>query len=191
MNTADMQATQAQSLAPPPPAPHGPRSPAQLSLPSRTPSPATPSHRHSRTNSLRSIEGGIQNGLDNLHLNKITMLESDDEIRTPIKPSAKALGKRKIVDSESTDRELILQMFYLSRLNNAHLTLGPFDPDDIFYEHKDEPSYPMEDRLDLDPDEDVNGRWQQPVRFVYDAAAERTQQRIREGQSVGLVNGVH
>ena len=62
-----------------------------------------------------------------------------------------------------------------------------FDPDDIFYDQKEDVYHP-EDRQDSDLDD---GTWQQSIHYVYDAAAERTQQRIREGQLSGLVNGVH
>jgi hypothetical protein len=68
--------------------------------------------------------------------------------------------------------------------------IGAFDTDDIFYEHRDDP-YPVENRLDSDSDEFSGGRWQQTTHYVYDAAAERTQQRIRRGRVSTLVDGVH
>jgi len=113
----------------------------------------------------------MRNGMDKLKIGEGSAVEDDDEeCTTPIKPSAKALGKRKVVEAEESDR--------------------PFDTDDIFYEHRDEP-YPVDDRLDSDSDEALGGRWPQTTRYVYDAAAERTQQRIRRGRVSTLVDGVH
>jgi len=110
----------------------------------------------------------MHNGLDKLKIGVV--IDDDEECRTPVKPSAKALGKRKVVDAEESDR--------------------PFDPDDMFYDHRDE-LYPVEDRLDSDSDELSGGRWSQTTHYVYDAAAERTQQRIRRGRVSTLVDGVH
>lgn len=69
------------------------------------------------------------------------------------------------------------------------LLLESFDPGDLLFESKDETST-LEDRPDSDSDGSQEKRWQQPVHYVYDAAAERTQQRIREGH-VLVLNGVH
>jgi len=75
-----------QNLAPPPAAPHGPRSPAQMSTHSRTPSPGTP-----------NLEPHM-NGDDDIH-DSLSLYGSDDDHYLP-KPSAKALGKRKVVEAE-------------------------------------------------------------------------------------------
>ena len=68
---------------------------------------------------------------------------------------------------------------------------GQFDPDDIFY---DQSSESIRNSEDSDSD-DTRPRnpWHRPVHYVYDAAAERTQQRIREGRlaAAALVGGVH
>lgn len=58
--------------------------------------------------------------------------------------------------------------------------LAAFDPDDLFYEHAND-SRPSEDFADDDSDSAVNRPWQHPVHYVYDAAAERMQERLKEG----------
>jgi hypothetical protein len=83
------------ALAPPPPAPHGPRSPAQMSLSSRTPSPVTPS-RHSPSSSLCS-SGDEQSQSDVAGGGSFANDMYDY-------PSAKALGKRKVAEADELDR---------------------------------------------------------------------------------------
>lgn len=130
----------------------------------------------------------MHNGLDKLKIGEGSAVEDDDEeCTTPIKPSAKALGKRKVVEAEESDRKLLLVH---GRITIDVACTGPFDTDDIFYEHRDEP-YPVEERLDSDSDEALGSRWPQTTHYVYDAAAERTQQRIRRGRVSTLVDGVH
>jgi len=84
-----------QNLAPPPAAPHGPRSPIPISLHSRTPSPPTPK-LEPYLNGLSSYDHdgrGSMNGYEN----------EDDQ---PSKPSAKALGKRKVIEADAvSDRK--------------------------------------------------------------------------------------
>ncbi|KAG6882280.1 hypothetical protein C0995_015215, partial [Termitomyces sp. Mi166 len=95
-------------LAPPPPAPHGPRLPAQVvnaygSTYSRTPSPPTP------------VQDGyevLQNGVAGMRLRKesvpslarssVYRREEDEEDEVPVKPSAKALGKQRVVEEDDT-----------------------------------------------------------------------------------------
>lgn len=49
-----------------------------------------------------------------------------------------------------------------------------------------------ENQGDSDQDEDQWDTWlHPPVKYVYDAAAERTQERIREATAALVVNGVH
>jgi hypothetical protein len=49
-----------------------------------------------------------------------------------------------------------------------------------------------DERNDSEPDEDDRDTWlHPPVKYVYDAAAERTQQRLREATAALMVNGVH
>ncbi|KAJ3753166.1 hypothetical protein EV360DRAFT_53908 [Lentinula raphanica] len=135
----------ATTLAPPRAPPHGPRSPASGHghghtrtgssgyPPSRTPSPNTPIIDYS---SSGNAAWSVRKSMDE---------SSDEEILTPIKPSAKALGKRRV---DVTD-----------------------EPDNAYYP-------------DGRPRSRNQGLLHQlrhpPVHFVYDAAAERTQQRIRE-----------
>jgi hypothetical protein len=46
--------------------------------------------------------------------------------------------------------------------------------------------------VDSDQEEDERDLWlHPPVKYAYDAAAERTQQRIRDATAALLVNGVH
>lgn len=78
---------------------------------------------HSRTDSSASSRDHYQalhNGLDRLHIGEPrvgTQLDddSDEDILTPIKPSAKALGKRKVVDAEQPEREFSVSL-YVSRI---------------------------------------------------------------------------
>jgi len=165
-------------LVPPPAVPHGPRSPLLATMTSRTSSPerftSVPpplsSDHHSRADSSASSRDyhAAHNGLDRLQISEVKVEPDDDDATTPIKPSAKALGKRKVIEAEP-DRAS--------------------DANDLFHDARDEP-YPPDNRVDSDSDE-VSGRWQQPTKYVYDAAAERTQQRIRRGRVSTLVDGVH
>ncbi|KII83855.1 hypothetical protein PLICRDRAFT_47049 [Plicaturopsis crispa FD-325 SS-3] len=159
-----LQAAQTAALAPPPPAPHGPRSPGLVSSSSRTSSPV--SDGASRSNSADShFREQLHNGLERLHFASSHQQVDDEEVLTPVKPSAKALGKRKVVVTDQPEA---------------------FDTDEMFYEHRDMSSQREESLADSDSDE-YRRPHHQPVRYAYDAWAE--QQRIREGHS--LVSGVH
>jgi hypothetical protein len=107
----------------------------------------------------------MHNGLDKLQIGERSTTVDDDECTTPIKPSAKALGKRRIVEAEEPDRKPFFDMTLGSLL--TPFISGPFDTDDIFYDHGAEP-YPVENRLDSDSDEFYGGRWQQTTHYVYD-----------------------
>ena len=63
-----------------------------------------------------------------------------------------------------------------------------FFPDGTFYEQKGDP-FPVDDQPHPDRDDGTEKGYRHQVHYVYDAAAERTQQRIQEGHA--LVNGVH
>ena len=69
--------------------------------------------------------------------------------------------------------------------------LGPFDPNDIFYNHSND-SLHISEESDSEEGKSKNP-WHKPIHYVYDAAAERTAQRIREGRlaAAALVGGVH
>ncbi|EPQ55785.1 hypothetical protein GLOTRDRAFT_60574 [Gloeophyllum trabeum ATCC 11539] len=154
------------SLAPPRSAPHGPRSPTLNIARSRTPSWERQSVAQSGRQSMLSVaelRRASQNGGRQSEDSSV-----DEEYATPVKPSAKALGKRRQVDADDSSTR--------------------FDPDDIFLEHRDRLNG-SEDDLASDADDAELRRWHQPVHYVYDAAAERTEQRLKEGH-LGLVNGV-
>lgn len=76
--------------------------------------------------------------------------------------------------------------------------LGQFDPDDMFYEQNNESRHsPSFEEHESDADGPTS-RQKRAVRYVYDAAAERTRERIREGRihleaanAATLVGGVH
>ncbi|KAF8064159.1 hypothetical protein FPV67DRAFT_1629149 [Lyophyllum atratum] len=166
--------TEIGSLAPPPPAPHGPRLPAQINTyahtHSRTPSPATPILENLGASGASGFE--LQNGMNNLRIRHDAPISMSMNARsstydeyTPIKPSAKALGKRRAAEDDPPEN---------------------FGEEDFYGEA--DTTFSVEDPVNSDDDEG----WPQhrPAPFVYDAAAERTQQRIREGHAL-VVNGVH
>ncbi|KAH8977421.1 hypothetical protein EDB92DRAFT_1917348 [Lactarius akahatsu] len=177
------------SLALPPPAPHGPRSPGLVLHRSHTPSPERgglprPSlHAAVPPNSAPSFSGDAPNGgalKPSLGIivprgdNDGEDEDGEENIRTPIRPSAKALGKRRVVEAEEPDPDA-------------------FNPDDLFYERtdvRDTRNPVQEDSGMSDSDSDSLPRsWpQQPVHYAYDAVAERTQRLM---QQMSLVNGVH
>ncbi|KAJ3836728.1 hypothetical protein F5878DRAFT_248098 [Lentinula raphanica] len=180
--------------------------------PSRTPSPNTPiiDYSSSGTGTGESVGGSaldmartraLTNGSNVLITEKGNAAwsarksmdeSSDEEILTPIKPSAKALGKRRVDVTNEPDNS--------------------FNPDDLYYDqdralgstnlynaYEGDNTIPTEggnfnynsESDDSDayyPDGRPRSRNQgllhqlrhPPVHFVYDAAAERTQQRIRE-----------
>ncbi|GBE87135.1 hypothetical protein SCP_1003820 [Sparassis crispa] len=154
------------SLAPPPPAPMGPRSFTHGSQRSRTPSPEQPAYV--ARSSLEVRQNGTAHDLNRF---LVPDVDPDDE-RTPKRPSAKALGKRRIIESVEADHHA--------------------DSDEFYYEHNEDTMRSSEDPLESESDEGHHHPWHQPVNYVYDAAAELTQQRIREGlAAVALVSGVH
>ncbi|KAI9571856.1 hypothetical protein HD554DRAFT_2213278 [Boletus coccyginus] len=143
-----------------PPHPLGPRSPAQFLTTSRTPSPDRTLGRLSRHGSTESDKEHVSDVIERMNIQD-NVGNSDDGTHTPIQPSAKALGKRRVVE-EPDDGEL----------NNA------------FFGKNDSYKDPA---VDSDSDDTGYLPKRQPTRYVYDAAAERTAQHLREG----LVNGVH
>lgn len=115
----------------------------------------------------------------------------EEEIRTPIRPSAKALGKRRVVETEEADRKS-LTLVTLRLIDT--LRADAFNPDDIFYDRTDAREVrntAQDDSGMSDSDSESPHRgWpqQQPVHYVYDAVAERTELLL---QQMSLVNGVH
>ncbi|TFK37648.1 hypothetical protein BDQ12DRAFT_151185 [Crucibulum laeve] len=171
-STADLSLP-TQMLAPPP-APHGPRSPAQLSMHSRTSSPGTPS-LDSPILSSQLNGHDLHEAFNDLHLqtsqSRLSFASYEGDNFPSVQPSAKALGKQKATEPAQTETS--------------------FHPDDLYFENV-EGDLPLNDPHESDQDEEsTDGRWHHPpVHYVYDAAAERTQQRIREGNAL-VVNGVH
>lgn len=147
-----------------PPHPLGPRSPAQIQGHSRTPSPDR-MQRPSGTDSPDSRGDPLLESMERLHIEND--LSEDEEVHTPIRPSAKALGKRRVIeDAEACDA------WDQSRDRNAAASVR----DLVVDSDSDESGYPVR---------------RPPVRYVYDAAAERTAQHLKEGHISVLVNGVH
>ncbi|KAI4521933.1 hypothetical protein K525DRAFT_238595 [Schizophyllum commune Loenen D] len=170
-------------LAPPPAAPHGPRSPSSQHH-SRTPSPATPPHPPNTLTNLPILgqshhHHNILDGVASLSIGRHTpvAIEINEQCDTPIepssKPSAKALGKRRQEEPEASEN-------------------APNDDDE--WEHSSDLYVRNEDDED-DEEKERERPWQrQPVHYVYDAVAERRaeQQRIAEQLkgTPALVNGV-
>ncbi|KAM6493422.1 hypothetical protein JOM56_011556 [Amanita muscaria] len=170
---------QGQLLAPPPAAPHGPRSP-QPSLTSRT-SPGIVVHDQrqqidshaTRIPDVHDPSTASNIRLVDNHMQPISVTgdvhqgDGENVEHTPVRPSAKALGKRKLAESIPTNFDLD-------------------EPSDL------ESSLCTGDRLDSDPEEEERDAWlHPPVKYVYDAAAERTHRRIQQATAAMMVNGVH
>jgi len=150
------------NLAPPREAPHGPRSPLSSSLHSRTPSPPTPK--------LEPYMNGLEIH-DRDDTGSVNGYDDEDEDQ-PYKPSAKALGKRKVMDPEGTSGPATL------------------NSEDVYYNNGH--AFGATENVDPEFDDDSDGRWHPPVHFVYDAVAERTRQRLLEvGDHEQSMNGVH
>ncbi|KAG5651828.1 hypothetical protein H0H81_007260 [Sphagnurus paluster] len=165
------------SLAPPPPAPNGPRSPAHSQThgshnhnhpygQSRTPSPGTPVLENTNTHMNTHAVAGPRLRRSSVSLSRSSTVDE----YTPVMPSAKALGKRRVVEEDTPTQPG---------------TGDPFDDRDATFSVDD----PPESDDDRSTHDSVWPR-HRPVQYVYDAAAERTQQRIREGHAL-VVNGVH
>ena len=70
----------------------------------------------------------------------------------------------------------------LNRVSPPHAV---FDPNDLFYEHTNDSRRSPDDLSDSERSDDraTNRPWHhQPVHYVYDAAAERMKERLKEGQ---------
>jgi hypothetical protein len=190
-----------QSLALPPPAPHGPRSPGLVIHRPHTPSPERSGFGRSSLAAVpnpplapsEAPNGGVSKptppplGVVVPHKGADGQDYEEEEVRTPIKPSAKALGKRRVVETEEADRKsYTLVTYYIDTL-----PADAFNPDDIFYERTDAREVrntTQDDSGMSDSDSESPLRQQQPVHYVYDAVAERTQELL---QQMSLVNGVH
>ncbi|KAE9403811.1 hypothetical protein BT96DRAFT_917357 [Gymnopus androsaceus JB14] len=225
-----------QTLAPPRAPPHGPRSPASMqghartgsagNIPSRTPSPNTPSMDSSSwgTGTAESVGGSaagpagstmgssdrdILNGLSSLSIAKSRVArtgsradESDEDILTPIKPSAKALGKRRIEVGDDPEPSFNPDDLYYDHNKDGGSTVDSYNPyaeSDIHIpstegynsESDDSESAYYPDGRPRSRNGILHHLHHPPVHFVYDAAAERTRQRIREMEMERSVEGVH
>ena len=172
------------SLAPPPPPPHGPRLPSSIANRSRTPSPERWAAAQTQMYADRQHDNLTQ-GLGNIRLNEDA--SSDEEYQVPPQPSAKALGKRRAVPVDEDCKIVVLPTWPVT---DMAVCPAAFDPDDLFYEHGNESR--RSDALSEDSDEPLQRPWHQPVHYVYDAAAERTRERLQEiGLTNAVVNEVH
>jgi hypothetical protein len=114
--------TPQQTLALPPPAPHGPRSPGLVMHRSHTPSPersglgrpplsatvpnaplATSEASNSSVSKPQPPSLGII--VPRNDANDDDDGDDEEDIRTPSRPSAKALGKRRLIETEEADRK--------------------------------------------------------------------------------------
>ncbi|KAJ3929303.1 MAG: hypothetical protein NXY57DRAFT_900339, partial [Lentinula lateritia] len=168
------------TLAPPRAPPHGPRSPASGHghghtrtgssgfPPSRTPSPNTPSmdHSSSGTGTGESVGGSALDVVPTWSGRIPVDDSSEEEILTPIKPSAKALGKRRVEVNDATENGDIPVPSGEGGYNS--------DSDDS------ESAYYPNGRPRSRNNGLLHNLHHPPVHFVYDAAAERTQQRIKK-----------
>ena len=138
----------------------------------------------SRENSLESMGGA----LDRLQMDGFDV--NDEGIDSPIRPSAKALGKRRVV--EEVDDGMYIFFLTVNSVLLMRLDVEQYDSSDLYYE-------PRRESAVLDSDEDGRSGdhtnpWlprRQPTQYVYDAAAERTAQHLREGRVGVVVNGIH
>ncbi|KAK7440071.1 hypothetical protein VKT23_017320 [Stygiomarasmius scandens] len=204
-----------------PPAPAGPRSPSHsqtshshgIRSTSRTPSPRTP-----------VLETAFTNGRHDVHVNVLDTLESlsrvnighkkldseEDDVQTPVKPSEKALGKRRVVEesvAETTQDERKNDGWGVDQddLYDSHGELSPHlgghptgNGGIAIHENYGAKGGDLDDRSSLHGDESDSddsrdreeydrSRWMlkqmmhPPVHFVYDAVAERTKEWLKEG----------
>ncbi|KAI6158656.1 hypothetical protein EDD17DRAFT_1620975 [Pisolithus thermaeus] len=153
------QATTPTLLAPPHPI--GPRSPSQPQTHSRTPSPDR-MQRFSGNNSPESRKDSLPEGMEQMHIEDES---TSEEAHTPIRPSEKALGKRRVIYEP-----------------DVYDSCDPYGDKNVVSSFRDSV-------VDSDSDEVAYAPKRPPVQYVYDAAAERTAQQLKEGRV--LVNGVH
>ncbi|KAF5353476.1 hypothetical protein D9756_008105 [Leucocoprinus leucothites] len=152
-------------LAPPPLVPHGPRSPGQFSVHSRTPPPQT------MLSDSREVNGAHTADAPTVHDS------SYDDVDVPIQPSAKALGKQRALEADSAD------------------TYSQYGRDSAYFDSPPNKrnSHTFDDSDDEEHHQELP--WHRPVQYVYDAAAELTAARLREEheqqQQAVLVNGVY
>jgi hypothetical protein len=163
--THSAQYVDSTNLPPPPLAPHGPRSQTPSAV-ARTPSPSQEwTVANASSSSFEEIGTDQQEPLRPLVNEEVVV------------PSAKALGKRRVIEDDrmcpKSPRTFLPHDFIGTAYNND--------------QHSDD-SVGHDSRPSLEQS-GVKG-WSTPVHYVYDAAAERTQEWIREGHLMTQVNGV-
>jgi hypothetical protein len=102
----------------------------------------------------------------------VSSFGGEDEEDVPSKPSAKALGKRKLVEPEA--------------LPETH------HEDDDLYFTKDN-AFATRNAAEPEFEAESEARWSHPpVHFVYDAVAERSRQLLQDGgHEHAATNGAH
>ncbi len=171
------------TLAPPPSVPHGPRSPGQVSVHSRTPSPNTAPVEVVETNSSYQLDSATPAGHTNHDVVGTT-------ISVPPLPSAKALGKKKAVEADLSDRaySLFPKSTSWTKDHLAHPQLTR----DSYYDAATPTKRNSHSFDDSDHEENFDPPWHRPIHYVYDAAAERAAKRLHDDyEQAPLVNGVH
>ncbi|KAG6330170.1 hypothetical protein ID866_8918 [Astraeus odoratus] len=167
-----------------PPHPLGPRSPgAQVQTHSRTPSPDR-TQRFSRNNSPDSRQDILAEGLERTRIENEPL--DGEDVHAPARPSAKALGKRRVIEDPDGEYR------HTSYAWSVRLILGVavcYSGDQLNDRNTTSPF--RDSALDSDSDEMGFLPRRPPIRYVYDAAAERTAQHLKEGRVSVLVNGVH
>lgn len=138
--------------------------------------------------------GSTYGGMGSANGHAVRYYDDDDlehEDGTPIRPSAKALGKRKVVEPEPTDSPHASDPDELTSHINPSL-----DAIDNLSDMDAESLLELTNRADNENEgggvsptvgsgalgKGVQWPGQKPVQFVYDAAAERTAQRLAEAQ---------
>lgn len=175
---------QQQNLAPPPAAPHGPRSPVPLSISghSRTPSPA-----------VLEVQPHLNGYLPASSYEDVSDSLSSLSSEVLIQPSAKALGKRRADDAVVAPGREWRSSLEADLDLNLHLA-ATVDSTDKNYSNRQ--SFQSNSCPDPDFEGEQDPRWRRPpVHFVYDAVAERTRKLILDSRAHAEqqpeVNGVH
>lgn len=132
----------------------------------------------------------MQSSVSRMRLNDVDSYkdESEEEDHEVLRPSAKALGKRRQANLDESECQCSPSS--VVGLDSTADDSAAFDPDDLFYEHTNE-SRPSDNLSDDDSDDNQRPWHHQPVHYVYDAAAERMKERLKEAHlSSPVVSGV-
>jgi hypothetical protein len=114
--------------------------------------------------------------------------------QTPIVPSAKAIGKRKVDGTVDSDGErFVPALFQFEACRSRCICLCFVDPprSDEFLDGRVSPF--VDDSIEHNEEENQDGpdhRWKKPVKYVYDAAADRARELRRDlGIPAPVTNG--